>query len=497
MISSQLKVTRLVVESDDCKKDRWWHVSRPVDEYLEICRPPLFVHQLHCPILTQLKHFRINVSKDLAGFDFNNVNAFTQLVHLEVTHPIRPLSAGIDWKLPQLQTLKFLFPALSVKERSKFPISIECPKLKALSCDITQNDWFEVKSPETITTFRGYLYGPPLAKFRNTEIYQCRTELRHVNGALVQQLPVLKRLEIEGELSSHRFQLNIDVGGGLDNMRWFLKRLLNDRRQVARPDLRLFFAGVEIVDEAFVDRLDLRMVRHSEYCGLLLNEYLYFGDYPADSKPNLQEELQFVEQVNYDLLVSLADEISEDYFRRFWNIRILCAKGEIQDPDHFAFFIERLEDLLYLNMSNPALNQSWYDRLPTICSLKSFKLREKDEIELNFDFLGLFEPPVQHLNINRDLALRSARSLPNLIKWYRDTYLAGFGFKFRGADAVIQRGEWRECKEEGSHFDVPDLILDLKDDYDVLINKKLKLKRANSMEVVNYFEGLEKELTLL
>ena len=498
LISSHLKVTRLVVDQYGRQKDRWWHVSRPVNEYLELCRPRLFVVQLHRLILANLRHLRIKVFNELDDFDLNDLNVFVQLVHLEVDYVIRRPDTRIDWNLPQLKILKFLFWGTN-EEKRMTQISIDCPKLKALSCDIEENDFFDVKSPETITTFHGCLYGTHLAKFKNIEVYQCRAELRFVDDALMKRLPAAKELRIEGDLGGFYYQLNLEVEG-LDDLRRFLKRLLSNRRKVVRPDLRLFFGGIEITDEALVDRLDLRMVEHFDNFPKLSDEHFYFGDYPADGKPNLQEELTYVEHVHYSILMSLMDDLPRDYFlndyfERFWNLKIIYTKGEIQDPDHFAFFIAQLEHLQYLGLIEPGLFQDWYDRLPTICSLQNFDLREKDEIELNFDFLALFEPHVELVNIFRDMALQSARSLPNLIKSFHTWYVRKFRFKFRGADAVIRMRKSNEDSDQSDGSFVT--YVDLDDDYDVLINKQLKLERANSTEIVEYFESLEKELPLL
>ena len=103
LISSQLKVTRLAVERYARKKERWWYVSQPVDEYLEVCHPHLFAAQLHRPILANLKHLRIE-SDD---FEPNHLNAFAQLVHLEVYYYSIFPNTKIEWSLPNLKILKF------------------------------------------------------------------------------------------------------------------------------------------------------------------------------------------------------------------------------------------------------------------------------------------------------------------------------------------------------------------------------------------------------
>ena len=469
VISTHLKTTRLVVDSDPRKKDPWWLLRQQVDEYFEVCHPNLFISQHRNPILTNLKCLRIRVFDPLEDFDLNDLNAFAQLVQLEVDYTFTYPINRIEWNLPNIEVL--VFRSWGRAEAKCVRLSIDCKKLKALFYDESENDLIEVKTPETITILEGNFYGSKLAKFKGLEIYKCRTHLNHVNDVLIRQLPNLKVLEICKDLQ----ELYL---GEAEEVKEFLKELLDLRRKELRSDLRLFFAGVEIRDELFVDRLDLQFsARHQ-----LSKEHFYFGDYPEDDKPNLQGELVFVEEAHYNRLMGLVHEIPRDYFKRFYGIRKLYATGPVQDPDHFAFYIKQLPYLKSLILHYPELKQAWYDRLPNICCLEEFSLCDKSEIELSFDFLGFFEPYIQSFRLERKLSLRSARSLPNLTKSFPFWYERRFEFKFRGADAVIR---------------LNDSVLnyvELGDKYDVLINHKLKLERANSMEVVDYFEGLEREL---
>ena len=158
--------------------------------------------------------------------------------------------------------------------------------------------------------------------------------------------------------------------------------------------------------------------------------------------------------------------------------------------DHFASYIKRLEYLVDLSLHYPALEQAWYDRLPTICSLRNFKLCEEDEIELHFDFLGLFESGIRW-QLDRTLSLRSVKSLASLFKTFQTWYERKFRFKFRGAEAMIRMRKLDDDSDQSCGSD-PD-YLELGDDYDVLINKRLKLEKANLMDVFNYFQGLESE----
>ena len=143
-----------------------------------------------------------------------------------------------------------------------------------------------------------------------------------------------------------------------------------------------------------------------------------------------------------------------------------------------------------LHLVNPSLDQAWYECLPTFCSLNNFYLDEKQEIELNFDFLGLFEPYIGSFRIVRGLKLQSAKSLPNLLKFFRFcSGLRKFRFKFRSSSVTIRMRKSGEDTDQSD--DSVRSFLNLDDDYDVLVGKQLKLERVNSMEVLNFFEKLE------
>lgn len=327
-----------------------------MDEYLEVCHPHLFAAQLHRPILANLKHLRIE-SDD---FEPNHLNAFAQLVHLEVYYSIFP-NTKIEWSLPNLKILKFRSYDLYFDQ-----ISIDCPKLQVLSCDCGEDALIDLKWPETITTLCADFYGSRLAKFKNTETYKCKAKLEFVNDALIHQLPKLRVLEIVRDPQGLYYKLEESA----DRVRWFLKRLLSDRKKVLRSDLRLFLAGIEIRDEALVDHLDLQVIKHGEsFFKRLSNEHLYFGNYPAEHQPNLQEKLEFVKDADYNTLMSLVNEIPRGYFERFYNVRYSITAGNVQDPNHFASYLSRLEHVESLELHYTSLQQEWYDRLPTICNL--------------------------------------------------------------------------------------------------------------------------------
>ena len=490
LITSQLKVKRLIVElCANSEQERWWHVGRPVDYYLEVCSVHLFVTQLKRPILANLKHLRIDAFdrydySHLRDFNPNDLNVFSQLVQLEVQYQIPKPSIKIDCNFPHLKMLRFQF---WLATDDHFQMSIDCPNLKVLYGKYREGDLIEIKSPETITTlYCSSFNGLKMAKFKNIEILKCSAGFNSLNETLIEQLPKLKRLDLNAEVQGFLYELE-----SVDEIRRFLKRLLSDRKKVGRyPGFKLIFSGIEISDETLVDHLNLQVVQFGEgHPARLSNENLYLGEYPAVCKLNLKEELEFVEHADYSSLMNFVNEIPGNYFKRFWRIKHLTTYAPIQDTEHFAFYIKQLEYLNDLSLHYPALPQEWYDRLPTICKLKNFTLNEKDETKLCYDFLFEYYPiTFLKLSDKDDFFLRSARSIPNLIRFFRCWRKSKFNFNFRGAKMKIRMRRSQESEESSWRR------LEAEDVYDVLINKKLKLEKANLMEVLNFFEDLEKEL---
>lgn len=486
LISSQLKVSRLVERAGFYKRAPWYHTLRPVDEYLEVCHPNLFASQLHRPILSHLKHLRLCVGGSFPNYldnlELNELTVFSDLVQLEIDHWMAWPDKEIELSFPKLEILKFKRGDSQTKRK----LVIDCPRLQVLAWDCEKHDAIEIKAPETIRTLDTKYYVLRLSQFENVRSFKYRGELRFVNVALIEQLPSLKALYLYGALNSLYYDLD-----DIEAMKRFLRTLLSYRRKARRLDLRLFFIGVEITDMPFVDKLDFRMVQYGvRSSSRLSNEHLYFGSYPADCKPNLQDELEFVRDANYNTLMDLVDSsVPGDYFQRFSNIQNVISRGTIRDPAHFGTFLRGLEFLQKLTLLYPSLEQTWYDRLPTICNLRDFTLQENKEIQLHFDFLGQFEPYIVTWNLNRCLAIRSAKSLPNLLKSFKImSVLRKFRFKFRGADAMIRM---RNSSEDQNEFDLR-FCMELHNDYDVLLHDQLKLQRANSVEAVNFFEELEK-----
>lgn len=324
------------------------------------------------------------MSDTLQGFKPNDINAFSQLIHFEIEYWAEKPMDSVHWTLPNLETLKLSF--FRGQKSFRIQVTVDCPKLKNLAGSFPKYNTLNIKSPQTVTTLALNFEGLDLTKFKNVEVYRISTEyLKNVDDALLKKLPNLQTLDLYGYINGFDFGLD----GDNVEIKPLLKRLLDYKRKAMRSDSSLFVAGIHLKNERSVDDLDLQMIEFKRVRGScfsdISSEHLYMKNYPT----NLQDQLGFLQTVDYNCLMSLVSEVPSDYFRRFFNICCVIANGEIRDPIHFKSFLMGVEFLDILNLINPSLQQSWYDDLPDWCGrLRYIDLQEKEEIELNFDFLA-------------------------------------------------------------------------------------------------------------
>ena len=392
LILSSVKVKRITVDSCTCLtcRSKWRNSSRPIDLLQEFCHPNLFALLLDRPILSNLKWCAAELGDEiLKCFHPNDLNVFRELVHLEIDYWAENPIASVEWRLLKLETLRLV---LNRGNKSfTLQLTIDCPKLRTLAGSFPKDNLLDIKSPETIRVLDFQFNRLEFSKFKSLEVYRLGSQkLKNVNDDLLRQLPRLKTLDLYGYIDGFDYQI--------DEIKPLLKQLLNCKHRT-QPDSKLFVAGIHLQDERSVDELDLRMIEYEQVDGRSNSsigyEHLYMKNYPV----NLQDNLGFIKDVDYSCLMSLVSEVPDDYFRRFFNIWEVNAKGEIQDPGHFKWFLKKLEFLNSLNLIYPALDQAWYDDLPECCSLKTFELLERVELELNFDFLSRFSE-LKRLRLN-------------------------------------------------------------------------------------------------
>ena len=311
----------------------------------------------------QLKflHVHLNVVTD---FDFEILNAFKQLVHLEVRLATKSDARTADTTLV-LPNLKVLDVHHYQKQHSYV---LNTPKLEVLACKEIER--VRVEHPETIKQlecdYRGVNH---LAKFKNLEVLTCSCLRNDLNPI---SLSDWKRLK----------ELNLSSIFGWPNPAYYrqfrssLINLMRQRTALKRDELKLYLEDVLLVDEKQL--LDYKNMARRELL------FKYYQLLRRDSYPGVLD-------VNFNRLMELDVELSTDFFRRFPGIEFLEATGPV-DRDDFEWFLENATALRSLNLENTLLDQAFMDRLPSITSqLTNLEVLESSGLVTNFNFVLQFE----------------------------------------------------------------------------------------------------------
>ena len=107
----------------------------------------------------------------------------------------------------------------------------------------------------------------------------------------------------------------------------------------------------------------------------------------------LEPELNYLSEINYNNLIDYLNyqQFTDLFFQKFNNIRIIKTKEEINNPDEFLKFLEKLDKLSYIDLYQPHLNQEFYLKFSKLKHLIiDFSLIET-RIKLNYDFLLNFK----------------------------------------------------------------------------------------------------------
>lgn len=430
-----MKIERLFVSLNLDAKERWYYSSRPC-RTVEFCHPRLFIAQCKKPILSNLKYLKFNT--DIAiwnigssvDFDLNEVNTFSGLVQLEMA-----FSCGnLNLNLPNLEVLS-LDPGNYLYE-----IHLNCRRLRVLSYgEAYDKDLLRVEHPDSVRVLESQMYGARLARFRHLECLR-RTSFQF--GFL----DVTTMLKLK-KLKAFHYDHSIDafVNNDFDKIKRILKNFMQQKRMAGRSALKFYFAGLQLIDEK-LDDIDFCLETRNGR-DFIAAERLYTKHYDR-----LQDELEFVQEVNYSRLFRLVDGLPADYFRRFCNLRMVTAECPLNEQ-HLLDFLKRVNWLRWLTLYGLA-SQAFFDSLPHFFSLSHFYLYaqtdkqidrdtehnrpENQEIELDFSFLGKFEK-LNRFEIERSLSLESARTLISAFQSLTRLHSRAMPFRFKGTDYRVLR----------------------------------------------------------
>lgn len=463
---SRMKVERLFVDDDLEIKKRWFY-SNMSNKPWELACSQLFVAQHKRAILSNLKYLRLDyeVSNDdlkqpkVLRFDPNILNEFKQLIHLEIDN----YEAGeLHLKLSNLEilSLNWFYNTNSV--------SIDCPKLTIMRFwEQPENDQLRMKHIDRIRVLYSSILGAKLARFKNLEKLYCDQYDQELPDQFT--LSKLKQLKlIYCGLGFGRY----DIGRPFWDLQQRIREFMRLKRVLGRKDLQVYFAGLLLIDEDLSDiNFGLEVRESLEF---ISPEQLYMRHYHR-----LQDELDFVVQVEYNRLFSLVDVLPDDYFRRFLNLRYVDAICPLNESDFLAF-LRQIYSLECLSISRSDLTQIFFDSLPEFCSLFTIYMTETDkpsvsseELQLNFSFFKKFRR-LCFVEIEKNLSLSSLRSLFGAFEHQKNMFEDKLSFYFRG--------ELFEILKNTTSYDLK------------TYPKKTLFEGVSLTKVIDYFERLEKQI---
>lgn len=150
-----------------------------------------------------------------------------------------------------------------------------------------------------------------------------------------------------------------------------LRYLLKQSRVLKRPDFRLFYSGVPIMNGTELDELPVRL-------NLQLANYRLLSD-----------DLDFATEMDYTYLMGHFEELPANFFSTFFNIQKITTSAPV-NRDQFMSFCRSCPYLIDLTLVNSSLNLSLAE-LPDFCDLRRLKVEETLYIDAKPDFILRFK----------------------------------------------------------------------------------------------------------
>lgn len=495
----KVKTERLSVDPFLYYKERWYHSNRPCRES-ELCDPDLFVVQFKKSALMGLKYLKLNyrLTNDhnkLKDFDLSQLNAFTQLIQLDIDYY---QAADLQLNLSNLQIF-------ALRWHKNCRLYLNTPKLEALRYnEPADSDLLSVERPESIRVLDTAMFGAKLARFPNLErLRYMHYDPRSIDSATLLALDQLKEVYYD-------FRITHFEHGSFDKMKKALQEFMRQKRALGRTVLKVYFVGLQLIAD---DLSDIEFGLETRKKGSFMPiEKLYMRHYDR-----LQDEMRFVWQVNYSRLFASVDVLPTDYFTRFFNLSRVSASCPLNEA-HFLDFLRKIYRLEWLKVYDCDLSQEFFNTLPEFKSLtrlvmiktETRKDREGYEINLNFAFVGQFHE-MRVLTIHEDLSLLSLQSflpaLQNLKRmnpkcqfWFKGIYFEVKGKATSSDEGKVVSLDEKKVKEVSSKAeyeetedssDEEEADREPADKYVLLTdNCRVILKSATLDEIVKYFERL-------
>ena len=430
---------------------KWYFTNEFIKEEIECCHLNLFLTQYKRSFLANLNYLYINPEYSVY-FVLNIVNLFTRLVHFELNILCLEPKAIINLNLPNLQVFSYCTKSGSGN------LIIDFSKLNVLCFkDKRENLNLDVYHPDSIIHLETDLNGEKLKVFKNVK-YLKAYNYETIDESILSNLPNLKEFDFHQDISASVFSFSFIR---IDHIKDCLRRFMNQKRSLKLNELKVFFIGIQLVDNADEINFDgSRQFIDENSEKILMTSY-----------KRLKDNLTFIHEINYSNIFVGVTEIPNDFLKKFNNLSTVRSHRRIVNEEQFLLFLKNIKNLKRLHLLYQNLSQSIYDRLSVSCSLILFELIEEEGHQLNFDFIAKFNE-LERLDLEQNVSLEVVKSLvghKSMVKTlnYDNCY---YEFKFKNISFNIR-------KKSRNKFNLKKF-------------RDFVKYNVSSNEIINYFEQL-------
>jgi len=190
-----------------------------------------------------------------------------------------------------------------------------------------------------------------------------------------------------------------------------LYHLVEQKRILKRPELKIYFQSVELIDRKKIEEYEMAASK----LAFQINNFNLLCD-------NFSFEIY--DALDYTLLMELANgTLPDNFFKKFFNIRKIKVSGKVKNQEHLVWFLKSFEYLSNLELDDTFLDQNFYDSLHEIGQLRELCVENCSTSIINYDFL-LKLKFLEVFRTNHDCPglLDLASELYKGLRYFRGTY---------------------------------------------------------------------------
>lgn len=354
-------------------KDNWFHTNKTFNHKDAIELSTFTAYRSTFRFDNFLK--RLHFTGDYSDYDQLNLNALTQLEQLKIDLKV-PDSYASKTVFINLPNLKVLEVGSQYDEDDPSQFYLRTPKLEILKC--YQLDPIHLSDPNNINHLDLILFTDIVHSLKNVQYLKADWGFLP-NPNILSFFPKLTTLYCNQDYFDEEDQVE-----SMNTLRHLVKQKLNRKR----PELKIYFQSVELLDTNKIDEYDSQ----ESILSFQINNYNL-----------LCENVSYLFEVDYNELMRLVDGKLPDkaIFKKYFNIPTVKVSGDVKNQEHLVQFLTSLDYLKELFLENTFLDQTFYNRLHNFGQLTELTMTNISVSFINYNFL-LKLKLLQKFTTNRD-----------------------------------------------------------------------------------------------